>query len=602
MMSDVSQLETSELVEQINEYESAYRSGAPLVSDEVFDHTYLAELQSREPNHPILMRVGAEPDFGEGKVKHINPMLSTEKAYTIEEIQAFIKRVSAGLDESPMFRLTPKLDGMAARFDGSQLVTRGNGLTGNDVTSAIDKGLTVGKPGVGEIVIATAYFDQNLSEHFQHPRNLVVGCISADKVNKHGQQAFDDGAIRWVNYADIERFEISSDELVEKLDDLCDALEDRCEYPTDGVVIEVIDESVKESLGSTNSHHRWQIAKKRVGESAETTVIGVEWSTGRTGRVTPTVKIEPVYLSGATLSRVTAHHAGRIESDGIGIGATVRIVRSGSVIPCLQQIVKETTPEIPDTCPTCATPLNKDGDFLVCPSITCGAQTVRRMVHFFEILGNVNGFAEKTVQKLVDGGYNNLLAIYAMGSGEFESCGIGRKQSVNLVSELQASKTTAVEDWRFLGAIGISRLGRGSSKRLLAKHPLETLNTVSVEAIQEVESFGAIVAPTVHLELSNQWELISSLLGLGFNLVSESAATGGLLEGKSIVFTGTMDRPRSAMQKEAESLGAEVQSSVRKTTTWLVCGGKVGATKTAKAEKLGVEVIQLDDYLEIINT
>lgn len=554
-MTDVSQLKTSELVDQINTFETAYRSGAPLVSDEVFDHTYLRELKAREPDHPLLMTVGKEPDFGEGKVQHEHPMLSTEKAYTVGEIQSFVNRVSAGLDEEPMFRMTPKLDGMAARYDGKKLVTRGNGLTGNDVTSALTKGLVVGNPGVGEIVIATEYFEQHLSEHFQHPRNLVVGCITAETVNVHGQKAFAEGAIRWINYNEIERYEISAEELINKLDDLCDVLEEQCEYPTDGVVIEAVDESVKDSLGSTNSHHRWQIAKKRIGESAETTVTGLEWSTGRTGRVTPTVEIESVHLSGATLSRVTAHHAGRVEADGIGVGATLRIVRSGEVIPFIQAVVNPTKTEIPDRCPTCATSLITDGDFLVCPSITCDAQTVRRIVHFFGILGNVDGFAEKTVQKLVDRGYGELMAIYKMSNRDFEDCGFGPKQSENLVSELKKSRTTAVEDWRFLGAIGIPRLGRGSSKRLLAKYPLAELPEVSVDEIQDVESFGPIVAPTIHKELSNQWGLIRGLLDLGFNLVNETVPPGGLLDGKCIVFTGTMDQPRAQMQKQAEALG-----------------------------------------------
>jgi len=602
-MDDVRAMSTDELRGRIETLEQAYRAGQPLVSDEVFDHVYMAELKRREPEDPLLQQVGAEPDFGDGKVVHPSPMLSTDKAYTREELAAFVRRVEAsaaklGFEaEELRYRVTPKLDGMAARFDGARLVTRGDGLKGNDVTSAITKGVVMDRPGVGELVMAQSYFDANLADVFEHPRNVVVGAVAAKELSDEAAMALSEGAIRFVNYGSLACNICSGQNLVEAIDAIVEELVRAVDYPTDGVVIEVIGESIQYEMGSTSHHHRFMVAKKTKGETAETAVVGIEWTTGRTGRVTPTVLIEPVRLSGATLGRVTAHHAGNVRNLQIGEGAILRIIRSGEVIPCVENVITPATAvSIPAECPSCGEPVEWQNDFIVCSGVQCEAQLVRRLHHFFEILGNLDLFGRKSVQKIVDAGHTDLVSIYGLTAEDFEACGFGPKQSENLVAELLRSRTDAVEDWRFLGALGIHHLGRGSSRRLLKVHPIETLDTVSVDEIEAVDSFGPVVAPSVHKDIRLMWPIIRGLLDLGFNLVSSASPRGGVLAGKKVVFTGAMPKPRKEMEADAERLGAEVQKSVSGKTDWLITGERVGATKINKAEKLGVTVMPLAEY------
>lgn len=599
----VENLSTQALLERMQSLEQSYREGHPLVSDHVFDHVYCAELKQRQPNHPRLQNIGVEPDFGAGKVRHASPMLSTEKAYTVEEIAAFVEKVReaaiyVGVNADTVeFRMTAKLDGMAAHFDGDVLVTRGNGLIGNDITSAIAKGVVMDKPGVGEIVMKKVYFDDYLADDFEHPRNVVVGAVSANTPNVFSQKALNDGAIRFVNYENLNSIVCVGAMLVAKLDEYEATILKHAEYPTDGVVIEVTNSKIKAHMAATSHHHRWQIAKKSKGQSAVTTVEDIEWTTGRTGRITPTVLIKPVRLSGATLSRVTAHHAGNVKHLGIGLGAELRVIRSGEIIPFTEEVITPAeTVTIPDRCPSCDEEIEWQGDFIVCTGVRCEAQIVRRLHHFFDILGNLDLFGRKSVQKIVDAGHTDLVSIYRLSASDFETCGFGPTQAKNLVAELLRSRRDAVEDWRFLAAVGIHHLGRGSSRRLLKEYPIETLDDVSAAQIERVESFGPVVAPSVKKDIDAIWPTIRGLLDLNFNLVSSSTPSTGVLSGKRIVFTGAMTKPRKEMEADAARLGAEVQKAVSGKTDWLITGKNVGASKIGKAEKLGVTVMPLETY------
>jgi len=602
-MLDVKQMDMEILVATIERLEQAYRAGTPEVSDAEFDHVFLAELQRRDSTHPLLDRVGAEGDFGAGKVVHPSPMLSTVKAYTSEEVEAYTRKVHAaalavGIDpDSLQFRITAKLDGMAARFDGTVLVTRGDGLKGNDITSAIQKGVVMDAPGVGEIVMPTAYFETNLSENLKNPRNVVVGAVGADVVNQDAQEALEAGAIRFVNYRSLHAISCDGVTLIEKLEEFTREVLRETEYPVDGIVIEVEDETVKLKMGANNHHHRWMIAKKTKGEHAIVTVVGIDWSTGRSGRVTPTVVIEPVELSGATITRVVAHHAGNVKAQGIGPGAELRILRSGEVIPFIDEVIKPAeSVEIPTQCPACGGELRWERDFIVCFDVNCDAQCIRQLWHFFDILGNLDLFGQKSIEKLVQHGHRDLLTIYGLTAADFEACGFGAKQAENLVVELERSRTDAVEDWRWLGAMGIHFLGRGTARRLLKVHPIHSLNEVSMEDIDAIDGFGSVVAPSIYQDIQDRWPTMEGLLALKFNLVMSQDAGEGVLTGKRVVFTGAMERPRKEMEAEATRLGAEVQKSVSKNTDWLITGNKVGPSKLAKAEKLGVEIVPVADY------
>lgn len=607
----VSELNTHELVSLLEELNVAYRSGSPLVTDDTYDHVYLAELVKREPSHPFLNAVETESNLGAGKVRHTVPMLSTEKAYSQEEVNAFIKRVIKKASEIALpeneivFRITPKLDGMAGKFENNVLATRGNGLLGNDITHNLKRGvISIGgdNSGVGEIVVPNAYFDDNLADHFSHPRNFITGLIGSDTLNDIAKEALQDKAVHFVSYQTLDFVECNVESLSQDIESLCDKLEANCPYPLDGSVIDVMNIELREALGATSHHNNWQLAKKRKGETATAKVEGITWQTGRTGRITPVINIQTTNLSGANISNITAHHAGNIINLNVGVGAMVEFVRSGEVIPKLLGVVKHgEAATTPSQCPSCSADTTYENDFLICTGNACIAQVESQLLHFFTVLGNIDLFGPSTIRTLVDNDVTSLEAIYALKTEDFANMGFGDKQAKNLEAQLLRSRTEEVEDWRFLASFGIHHLGRGDSRKLLKVHTLFELPKLTSDDLLAIPGFGEITSNDIPKGIVKRWDSIRSLLELGFNLRSdEPVNTETQISGKHIVFTGKMSGSRDDMKSQAIALGATVQSSVNKKTEMLVIGEKVGASKINKAESLGTQVITEADYLAML--
>ena len=602
----------NQIVKDLEKNNADYRSGNPTISDAEYD-LKVSALKSAEPNHPFLMQVEAESDFGQGKIRHDEPMLSTDKAYSLEEIQAFVSKVSnaaekIGLDPfSLTYRVTPKLDGMAGKRTNSVLATRGDGLIGNNVTSAFDKGvidLSEGESAVGEIVMTQDYFDSYLSDLYSHPRNVTVGIVSADTPNSDFQKALAAKAVRFVPYNTLEAWEGDGESLLVNLDSICSKVAN-CGYPIDGTVIEVTNEKLKQSMGSTSHHHNWQIAKKERGEVFNCLVQGITWQVGRTGRVTPVINIVPTKISGALVSNVTGHHAANILDKKIGTGATIEVVRSGEVIPFLSKVVETSDKvSVPDRCPCCDSPLVTEDLFLRCDNLNCSAQTQGKIIHWFKILGNVDGFGPSAVDKLTADGFDSALQIYQELTSEIAiAAGFGSGQAANLMSELKRSQTDRIDDWRFLAAFGIHRLGRGDSKKLLKHVSIYDLDTVTEGFLLSIEGFGPISSKSISDEINQRIDEINQMLELDFNLeiTGETQSEESPITGKHIVFTGGMVKgTRDAMKAHAESLGAIPQSSINKKTQILVAGNKSSAAKVAKAEGLGATVYTEDEYLQAL--
>jgi len=604
-----------ELVEDITRYNEAYRAGKPLVTDSDYDH-YIEELRTLNPDHELLDIVEPESEetFGKERVRHPQPMLSTEKAYTEDEVFKFMRRVSQAAADLDMggvtYRVTPKLDGLAGRDDGKVLVTRGDGTQGYDITRSFDRGLVpVGGRGlgVGEIVMDLAYFEEHLSEEFEHPRNFMVGLTSADDLNASALKALEDGVARFVPYSTLIAWEGTAEELENGLANIVTNVR-VCDYPIDGVVIECKDEEVKKHMGATSHHHKWQIALKPKSETAETTVESISWQVGRTGKVTPVLNVSPVKVSGATIRRVTAHNAGQVQDLKIGKGSKIKISRAGEVIPKLLKVLESTAPDLPNNCPCCGTGLAWQNDFLVCGNHdNCTDQLEGRIKHFFNILGQADGFGGAAAKKIVASGTTKVSTIYRLDEKAFVSMGFGAGQAANLVSEMERSKSQPLDDWRLLAALGIHDLGRGDSRKLLKEFPLEELGSLTKEQLVKIRGFGEVTSESITAGLKEQWSTIVSLLELNFNLIrtktaAESAAIESPIAGKKIVFTGAMQSgKRDELKANARDMGAETPSSVSKTTDYLVCGDKVGAAKTGKAEKLGVKVLSEDEYISLIS-
>ena len=295
-----------------------------------------------------------------------------------------------------------------------------------------------------------------------------------------------------------------------------------------------------------------------------------------------------------------------IKKLGINTGTEIEIIRSGDVIPKIESVIHQAdSVDIPMKCPSCSSVLTWENDFIVCENnIGCPAQVKTSLVHFFNILGNVDLFGPKTIEKLVKAGFSSLENIYAMTDDDFVAVGLGPKQAKNAVLQLQRSRFEEVDDWRFLAAFGIHHLGKGDSKRLLRTFAIESINEVTEQDLIEVNGFGAISSPIIIAGIKASWATISHILGLGFNLrktdLQPQTIPDGVFSGKHLVFTGKMPGSREAMKAEAEMMGAIVQTSVNSKTDFLVTGENVGAKKIEKAQTLGTKVMTISEYQKMI--
>ncbi|MEJ2157212.1 MAG: helix-hairpin-helix domain-containing protein, partial [Desulfobacteraceae bacterium] len=550
--------EIEQLVARLETYNRAYRNGQPLISDGEYDQL-VETLRQMDPRHPYLNTVEPEQFAARSEIRHPTPMLSIEKVYIekpgdIKRLRRFVDKVNSeaaaiGMDH-PQFQVTAKLDGLAGRDNGDVFATRGNGLVGYEISSAFDKGVVpVGGrgQGLGEIVVIQSYFNTHLSDKFEHPRNMVVGIVSSDTLNEDAIDALKAGMVRFVPYRQLPARKMNGETLLAEIETIFDDLMAESDYPLDGIVVSAIGEELKASLGATAHHYRWQIAVKRKGQTAKTTVEKIHWQVGRTGNVTPVLEVAAVALSGATIRRVTAHHAGMVGKLHIGPGARIEVIRSGEVIPKLEQVI---TPSddvtLPERCPACKHPLDWKGDFLRCENTACPAQIEQRISHWFRILGSADWFGIKSIQKLVDSGYDSLEKIYAMDRDDFVAVGFGPIQSKNLADALAISRTKPVEEWRFLAAFGIPDLGIGDSRKLLQHLDLEDILNIDKETLQKIKGFGEEKSRSIPDGVAAIRPLIEHMLALSFNLqptIKTSESTPPIdspIAGKKLVFSGKM--------------------------------------------------------------
>jgi DNA ligase (NAD+) len=616
-------LTDDELLEFLQICNALYRQGQQLISDRDYDAIFLAELQRRNPHHPYLHSVEPEP-VATGKTLTLpQRMLSTEKAYTRNAVEKWLDNVEKaareiGLNPDKLvFRATPKLDGFAAYDDGNILYTRGDGRKGTDISRVFERGLIVGGSGkrglgAGEIVVTQSYFNSYLADYFENARNFQASIIKEKELEEHALKAIENHAAVFFPFSELPDWQGSADEIRIKFDDIVAKIHTLVDYDVDGVIFEVTDTVVKDHLGATRHHHRWQIAYKQNAETAQVKVLQVIAQTSRSGRVNPVAELESTKLSGATISRATAHHYGMVKEQGIGPGTLIELTRSGLVIPKIERVIVPQSAQIPETCPSCGTALVWDSDYLYCLNNNhCPAQIETSIEHFFRTLANNDGFGAKTIEKLHAQGVNSVFEIYQLTLNQFLAYGFRSQDGKNLLAknllkELERSRTEAIEDWRFLGAFGIYRMGLGNCERLLQHHKLLTIFKLTVEDVIQIEGFAEKTGAAVVKALALIKDDFMKIYNLGFNLIptpllSEQAEKTSPIAGKTIVFTGTMQHgKRDDMIKEAKRLGAKAGSSVTGKTDLLVTGEDVGATKLNAAKENGVQIMSEAEYLAIL--
>lgn len=589
-----------------------YRLGCPMAPDQTYD-IFVGLLTVKDPSNPILHSV--EIDYSASTKKLPQPMLSTAKAYDVDVITKWLERILTTADslgiarDTVTIKLTPKLDGFAAYDDGTTLYTRGDGLNGQDITCAFRKGLTVVGTaqrgmGPGEIVTRKSYFYDHLATEFKNSRNVQSAVVSESTPSASIVTALKAKACVFYPFVSLEHITVDHEALLEHFETLLDSTRKLVDFDIDGVVLEVTDARIKQSMGATRSTHRWQIAFKVNEDSLPIKVRSVHPQVSRNGTVTPVVLLDPTPLSGVTVSNVTGHHYANIKARNIGPGTILEVVRCGLVIPGIKSVVTPTAAEIPSVCPHCNTTLVWISVNLVCPNATgCGVQTENTIIHFFQTLGTVKGFGPVTVSELVFGKAKNVLDIYTGHMELFTTCEYNYIRSMKLAKELTASLKIEIEDWRFMAAFGLPLLGEANCERLLKLYSFEEIFSLALPELSKVYGFGDISAAIIVPVLQSSRKYFFEVLRLGFTLTSskDSPVVDSVIHGKRLVFTGTMrDTPRADMITNAKALGAIVGNNVNSKTDMLIYGSSSGAVKINKAKELQIRTLTEQEYLTLL--
>jgi len=597
---------------------ACYRGGEPCVDDIVYD-AWQNAFATAYPEHPFVNQVEPESIL-EGKTVQLpKKMLSTDKAYSEEAIRQWLSRLEKTASslhiaqEDIVIRVMPKLDGYAAYDDGTKLYTRGNGLQGRDISFAFERGLKVANGGTrglgqGEIVIEKDYFTQYLAPYFENSRNIQAAIIAEKNIDPRVQQAINEGVAVFCPFVTLSAWVGSIDALLKDFEAITQKIWHSSIYNVDGVVLQCDNKPIQEAMGDTRHHHRWQIALKNNTESAQVIIQDVIPQTSRNGRITPVVLLEPTRLSGAEITRATAHNYKMVRDEGIGIGTKILLVRSGMVIPKIEAVLEPAEPLIPDVCPCCGEKLVWIDDNLFCVNKDCRDQIEKTIIHFFETLGNNDGFGPATISILYDEGIRLVSDVYQLQQQPERLAAIGYKEKTveNLVDALQKSQSLEIEDWRFLAAFGVQRLGLGIAEKLLSHHKLESIFQLTTDDIIQLDGFAEITAKNICEGLAKIKPEFDKIYALGFNLkatpLMSELSQHSSIAGKRFVFTGKMlSGSRPDMEKGAKALGASVGKSVSGKTDYLVTGEKVGASKIKAAQEKGVTVISEAQYLDMIS-
>ncbi len=603
-------------------------------------------------------RVGAPPTEGFAPVEHALPMLSLANARTAEELVAWEKRVDrqlerTGIDPGKITWVTePKIDGLAISLtyrDGTlvQGATRGDGRVGEDVTRNIETIASLpkeidGAPPLievrGEVYLPLEAFQELNRERiargeaaFANPRNAAAGSIRQHDPAIAAERplavwAYGIGALEGLafdtHYEEIEwltdhGFPTNPDtavqESIEEVLARCEWWRDRREdldYEIDGVVIKVDRLDLWEALGTAGREPRWSIAWKFPPSTATTTLREIDWNVGRTGHLVPWALLEPVRVGGVTVSTATLHNEEDLARKDVRAGDEVIVLRAGDVIPQVVSAVSgkrpkgSRRPKPPKTCPACGTKVVKPEDsvFSICPNHKgCPGQAFQHLKHFVHRGAmDIEGLGEKQVQRFLEEGLiTDVADIYDLDRDQLaELSGMGETSAANLVAEIERSREVPFP--RVLFALGLPGVGAVTAEALATEFgDIDSLKAADPEEIERTEGVGPIMAQQISESLADErtWNIVERLraAGLRFELAEgERRREGGPLDGKTLVLTGTLpDLSRDEAGQLIKQAGGKVTGSVSKKTDYVVAGDNAGS-KLAKAEELGVEVVDRD--------
>ena len=653
--------EIFKLVALLNKYSyDYYVEDNPQISDTEYDTLY-KQLEKLEQEYPEFIldnsptqRVGDRVLDEFEKVIHKVPMLSLSNTFSIEDLRDFDSRISKlSSDDSIEYICELKIDGLAIsiNYENGKLVsaaTRGDGMVGENVTEniktifSIPKTLKTKKSFEvrGEVYLPKKSFEllnkereENNEVLFANPRNAAAGSLrqldskitakrrlSAFIYSVVGDENINSQKMALTVAADLGLPVNPNFKLCKTIDEVVDYImyweehKQNLPYEIDGIVIKVNSYSLQEEIGSTQKSPRWATAYKFPEEELATKLLDIELSVGRTGIITPVAVLNPINISGSTVSKASLHNKDIIDELDIHIGDMVVVKKAGEIIPKVVRVVEELRLAnsekyvMPNICPSCESKtFTKEGDpFTRCLNPDCPEQNIRKIIHFAsrEAL-NIEGLGDKVVATLYEKGIiKHTIDLFSLDRNKLvELERMGDKSVDNLLNAIENSKQSSLD--KVIFALGILNVGKKAGKILAEYYKnLTNFSKATVYELLELPDIGLITAESIvdYLSNDNNLRFINELIEIGMNPQYEiqNKNTDNIFSGKTIVLTGKLvELTRNEAKEYLERYGAKVTGSVTSKTDYVIAGEKAGS-KLAKAEQLSIQVLSEDKFIDIM--
>lgn len=657
----MSKARIDELRALLNRYNNEYYvHNASSVPDEEYDRL-MQELMALEDQYPQYedtlspsKRVGGGISEGFTKIRHKRQMLSLGNVYNQQEVYDFVDKIQS---EYGMIDLCVelKIDGLAMSVEYQQgrfhhAVTRGDGDIGEDVSANVKtiRSIPLAISQLKEMEVRGEVFMPKASLHsvnaqrlidqeepFANPRNAAAGSIrqlDASVASKRGLDAF------WYYWVEAETFGILrhsealaalkklgfktnpytkvvsfKEELWAFIGEMTQ-LRTTLPYEIDGIVIKVDELLIQKRLGFTSKTPRWAVAYKFPAEEVTTKLVDIFITVGRTGKITPNAKLEPVRIAGTSVGFAQLHNEDFIASKDIRINDLVIVRKAGEIIPEVVASLPERRDEtqvpyvFPTVCPSCGGPLVRDDNEAAhyCINVSCPSRITEALAHFTSRTAmNIEGLGIKTIQSLYDAKLvDSIDDIYTLKAEDFKDLPGFKKTSIdNLLKAIEASKANSLE--KLLTGLGIRQVGEKAAKTLTARFgSLEALRAASVEALKDTPDVGDITATQIkaYFEEAHNATLLDTLVSLGLNTHSKLIRIDSPYQGKTIVVTGSIEGyTRQEVEAWFEERGAKAAGSVSKSTSLVIVGDNAGS-KADKAKALSIPIMSAEAWLKEVNS
>ncbi len=634
-----------------------YEEDSPEIDDYDYD-LMVQNLEKLEKEFPELATKNSPTKYVGGKasrkfstVVHKVKMDSLHNSFSFDEMIVFSERIRK-LINNPKFVVEPKIDGLSVSIEYikgnlERASTRGDGMVGEDITEniltikSLPKVLPEKIPFLelrGEVYMSKSNFlkltkkqESEGLKTFKNPRNAAAGSLRQKDFNVTASRNLDififniqdsegikfDSHIDGLNYLKQLKFPVipfyhSYNDFSDVLDEIerIGKIKTDLPFQTDGAVVKIDSLEHRKILGGTSKFPHWAEAFKYPPEEKKTKILDIEINVGRTGVLTPTGILEPILVSGSTISRVVLHNQDFITEKDIRLGDEVTIRKAGEIIPEVVRVeshTKDSKPFVfPKICPSCGSNVVKiDGEVaLRCLNTDCPAQLLKNLIHFCSKGAmDIEGFGEAIISNAVNEGMlKSASDIYKLSKDNLMSLNrMGKKSSENIFKAIEKSKSRGLD--RLLFALGIRHVGQKTAKLIANKFEnIDNIMNCSVEDISSISGLGNTVAESVnfYFKLPQTLQLIDNLKSHGLLMNYNNNVKNYKFKNMNFVLTGSLDKyTRGEVTEIIEKMGGRVSSSISKNTTYVLTGSEPGS-KLEKAKKLGIPVIYEKEFIEML--